>query len=129
MTLVRTITEKVNLLVLLVRQQNSRDVHLGVRRVPSQVPRENAHLDFLVHFVLGLELSHFLLEDALDSIGSLAHVLVEENFDRIELLVVVEVILDVPLDSRDHLLELASNALVSLLDDPSNVAICACVLL
>jgi len=97
--------------------------------VSSQVPSQDRDPDFLVDFVLGFKLSHLLLQNALDSIRSLAHVLVQEYFDRFELFVVVEVVLNVPLNPGHHLLELSSDTLVSLLDDPCDVAVGPCVLL
>ena len=125
------ITEKVHFLlsVLLVGQQDFRDVHLWVGCVSSQVPSQDCDLDFLLDFVLGLKLSHLLLQNALGSIRCLANVLVEEYFDRFELFVVVEVVLDVPLNPGHHLLELSSETLLSLLDDPCDVAVGPCVLL
>lgn len=100
------ITEKVYFLLidLLVRQQDLRDVHLWIGCVSSQVPSQDCDPDVLVDFVLGLELSHLLLKNALDSIRCLAHVFVEEDFDCFELFVVVEVVLDVPLNPGHHLL-------------------------
>lgn len=97
--------------------------------VSSQVPSHNSNFDLLLHFVLRPELCHLLLQDVLDPIRPLAHVLVEEDLDGIELFSVVEIVLDVPLHPSHHLLQLASETLITLLNYPRDVAVRPSVLL
>lgn len=94
-----------------------------------KVPRKHPDLELSPSLKFVLVLVYLVLNDTLNAVGFLGHVSRKQNFNAVIFVVVREVVSNVPLDPSDHLLNLASEALVAVLNHSSDVRVRACVLL
>lgn len=88
-----------------------------------KVPRKHTDLELSPSLKLVFVLVDLVLNDTLDTVGLLGHVPCEQYLNAVVFVVVREVVSNVPLDPCDHLLYLASEALVAVLNDTGDVRV------